>query len=228
MSGLDREVLARIERLGLKPRPPLYFLARRSVFWILALVSGGLGATSVALAIFAVRDRALTGGRGFDEMPFDDIATSLPALWIACLALFILSATLSVTRTRRGYRYPPLGIVAVALAASVTLGLALETFDVGARIHRFLEASIPAYRQYAYIPYAEWSKPAQGYLGGTVLSVDGSILQLRDFNGGQWRIDISTADNGIDEDLVQEGDVAITGAVTGPREFKAKSIAEFD
>ncbi len=228
MSGLDREVLARIERLGLKPRPPIYFLARRSVFWILALISLLLGAISIAVAIFAMTDLALTGGRGLDEMPFDDIATSLPLLWLVCFALFTLSAAVSVTKTRRGYRYRPLGIVATALAASLGLGLALQVFDAGGKTHRLLAANFASYQHYTYIPYAEWSRPAEGYLGGEVLSVNGAILRLRDFRGSEWSVDISAATNSVDEPLADEGDVAIRGKVTGPQEFTAQSIAEFD
>ena len=228
MSGLDREVLARIERLGLKPRPPIYFLARRSVFWVLALVSILLGSISIAVAIFAMTDLALTGGRGLDEMPFDDIATSLPVLWLVCFALFAVSAAVSVTKTRRGYRYRPLAIVATALAASLSLGLALQFFDAGGKTHRFLAVNFSADRHSTYIPYADWSRPAEGYLGGEVLSVDGSILRLRDFRGEQWSVDISAAANSVDERLEHEGDVAIRGKVTGPQEFKADSIDAFD
>lgn len=228
MRELDKEVLAKIEKLGLKPRPYVYFLAKRSVFWALAALSVLLGGVSVAVAIFAATDLAATGGRGLDEMPFDDIATSLPALWLACFFLFAASAWFGLSRTRRGYRYRPLNILAVALAASLGLGAALHGLDAGRLAHNFIASRFPAYDRLTHIPYDEWSRPDQGYLGGEVLSVDGGSLRLRAFGGVEWTVDISAAVNSVDEPLEDEGDVAIRGARTGPRAFKAQTIAAFD
>jgi hypothetical protein len=228
MTELDKEVLAKIERLGLKPRPYVYFLARRSVFWGLAALSILLGGVSLAVAIFASTDLATTGGRGFDEMPFDDIATSLPALWLACFALFAASAWFNLSRTRRGYRFRPLSILVTAFAASLGLGIALHGLDAGRLTHNFITRQFPAYARFTHIPYDEWSRPAQGYLGGKVLWVNGSSLQLKAFDGLEWTVDISTAVTGVDEPLLSEGDIAIRGETTGPQTFKAHTIAPFD
>ena len=227
MSELDRAVLARIEHQGLKPRPAIYFLGLRSVYWSLAALSIMLGGLSVAVAIFAVNDFSHTGGRGLDEMPFDDVATSLPALWLMSIGLFALSAAFGVSRTRRGYRYRPLRVAALAVVASIALGIALHGFDLGRLTHAFLAAHFPAYERYTYIPYAEWSLPGDGYLGGEVLSVDGQTMRLKDFRGEEWSIDMSSAKITADQPLIEE-DVAITGRMTGPHQFKAVSIAEFD
>ncbi len=228
MRELDKEVLAKIEKLGLKPLPYIYFFAKRSVFWALAALSVLLGGISVAVAIFAAMDLARTGGRGLDEMPFDDIATSLPALWFACFMLFAASAWFSLSRTPRGYRYRPLGILAAAFAASLGLGFALHGLDAGRLTHNFLATHFSAYDRFTHIPYEEWSRPDQGYLGGEVLSVGGNTLLLKAFDGVQWTVDISAAVNGVDEPLEDEGDVAMRGVRTGPRAFKAQTIAAFD
>jgi hypothetical protein len=85
-----------------------------------------------------------------------------------------------------------------------------------------------AYRDFTYIPYAEWSRPDQGFLGGAVLDVDDGSLRLRAFDGREWEVDISAATVGFSESLVEEGDVAIRGVRTGASTFKADFIDEFD
>lgn len=229
MSRLDKSVLEAIEKRGLSPRPAVYFLARRSIFWTLACMSIVLGAISVAVAIFAVTDFVNTGGRNFDEMPFDDLAKSLPLVWLGVFGLLIVSAVLAFSNTRRGYRYHPLSVIAVAMAISVALGLVLHVFDAGRTVHTFLSAQIPAYREFTRIPYDEWSRPDQGYLGGEVLSeVPGKSLRLKDFEGRNWEVDTSAAASAVSGSLVEEGDIAIRGTRTGPSTFKADSIGEFD
>jgi hypothetical protein len=229
VTELEQRVLGAISQRRLKPRPYAYFLAKRSVFWTLAALSLVLGGVCVALLIFVAVDYLATGGRGFDEMPFDDVAEFLPAIWFACFLLFVASATLSLARTKRGYRYRPRRIAIGAAAASIGLGLLLYGTDTGGHLNRFLKARFPAYAEYTYIPYAEWSRPDEGYLGGEVLSAEeGRSLRLRAFDGREWMVDISAAEIGFAEPLVDEGDVAIRGERTGPLTFKAKRIDEFD
>ena len=228
MRKLDEDVLARIAELGLKPRPYILFLGRSVVFWSLAGLSVLLGAASFAVVIFAVLDYAQTGGRGLDEMPFDDVATALPAIWGICCLVFAASAWLSVSRTRRGYRFRPLMVIALAIAISIGLGTTLYVFDAGRNLHEFIAAHIPAYERYTTIPYAEWSRPDLGFLGGQALSIDGSSLSLEAFDGTLWSVDMAGAVISTDGTPVKEGDVAIRGTRTGPASFKAISIAPFD
>lgn len=228
MRKLDEEVLSRIAELGLKPRPAMLFFARSAVFWSLASVSVLLGAASFAVLIFAARDYAQTGGRGFDEMPFDDVAITLPLIWgFSCLG-FAASAWLSVARTRRGYRHKPSLVMAAAIALSLGIGTILYGFDVGRKLHEFVAAHVPAYESYTTIPYEQWSRPDLGFLGGEALAIDGQLLRLRAFDGSEWVVDTAGAVVSTDGTPVEEGDVAIRGTRTGPRSFKAISIAPFD
>lgn len=228
MSKLDDEVLAKIERLGLKPRPYIAFLAMRSAFWSLAALSVLIGGISVAVLIFAAFDLARTGGRGLDEMPFDDVALALPAFWGFFFAFFAMSAWFCVSRTKRGYRYRPSLVIALSAAASLLLGSALYSIEAGRIIHEYLSAQVPAYARYTTIPYAEWSRPDLGYLGGEAMSLEGETLRLRAFDGTEWMVDIKGAAISTDGTPVEEGDVAIRGTRTGLNSFKASTIAPFD
>jgi hypothetical protein len=228
MSKLDEEVLAHIERLRLKPRPYIAVLGRRAAFWCLAWLSILLGAISFAVLIFAAFDYARTGGQDFDQMPFDDVAIALPMIWGACSILFAVSAWFGVSRTKRGYRYRPLLVIVLAIITSTLLGGALYSLDVGRRVHEFLAGNFPAYETYTAIPYADWSRPDLGYLGGEVLSMQGQTLRLRAFDGAEWVVDTGDAKISTDGTPYEEGDVAIRGTRTGPGSFKADSVAPFD
>jgi hypothetical protein len=228
VTELDKKILDAIEARGLVPRSAIYFLAKRSVFWALAGLSIVLGAVSAAVIIYRISDTVRTGGRGFDEMPFDDVAEVLPGLWVVTFLLFVASAVLAISRTRRGYRYRRLNVIGAIAAASIALGALLFVLDAGPLANRLL-MNFEAYRDFTYIPYAEWSRPDQGFLGGAVLDVeDDASLRLRAFDGREWEVDISAAKVGFSESLVEEGDVAIRGVRTGAATFKADFIDEFD
>jgi len=230
MSDLGKKVLDAIASRGLEPKPYARFLARRSMFWALAVLSVLLGGISVAVALFVIEDFMSTGGRGFDEMPFDDIAQSLPVVWLVIFLLFMASAWFGFAHTRRGYRHRPAAIVVLAMLISIALGLVFHFLEAGKAVHELLSAQFPAYREFTYVPYDEWRRPDEGYLGGEALAVDEETktLRLKDFDGREWTVDISTAVITVEDPLVEEGDVAITGERTGPLSFKATRIDEFD
>ena len=229
MTELERKVLEQIEKRGLVPRPYAYFLARRSVFWTLACISIVLGAVSVAVIIYGAVDYFVADGFSEDEIPFDDVIENLPFVWLAMLALFMVSALLSVHKTKRAYRYPVSALVAGVVAVSALLGGLLHYFDVGRQVHQYLNTHVAAYERLVRSKEDRWSAPDNGYLGGRVLAVgEARTLTLRDFRGREWTVDFSSAKVTLSEPLLDEEIVAIRGVKTGPAAFRARSIEEWD
>jgi hypothetical protein len=229
MTDLEKKVMETIEKQNLAPKPYVYFLAKRSVFWALAIVSILLGAVSVATAIFAIQDTMQNGGRQFNDMPFDEVMQSLPAVWLLFFVLCCFSAYFGLRRTKRAYRYRPLSVAALIVLASLGLGWLLHVAEAGSLIHNGLAQRFPSYATYTHVPYEEWSRPDEGYLGGEVQSVEaGKSLVLEDFSGKQWTVDITAASNGVENQTLIQEDIAIRGERTGPSSFKAKSMEDFD
>ncbi len=228
MTGLDRKIIEAIAKRGLTPRPYAYFLARNSIFWTLAIVSVLLGAIAVAVIIFAGADFVATGGRGFDALPLDDILAYVPFVWIATLALFMLSALYSVRQTRRGYRFRTLHVVSAAILASVVIGGLLHLLDVGSQTHQFLQHRLALYDRLTLSREDRLNDPDGGFLAGRLLAVEvGKELTLEDFQGHVWTIDIAGATLRNDVLAVDE-DLAIDGTRTGPATFKASAVRDWD
>ena len=229
MSDFERRVLDAIAAQKLAPKSAYLFLAKRSVFWGLAAVSIFFGALSFAILLFIVTDFFTTGWRTLDNIHFNEALASIPALWLLLLGLFTASATYGLSHTRRGYRLKPSHIAGISLAAGLGLGGLLHAADAGRSLHEFLAARFPAYHAFTYVPFVEWSRPDEGYLGGTVLGKDeNGIIHLLDFQDKTWLVDISSAAVSLDSHIADEGDVAIEGERTGANTFRARTISEFD
>jgi hypothetical protein len=229
MSELEKRVLETIAARKLAPRPAYVFLAKRSVSWALAIGAIFMGAVSFALLLFVLTDYFATGMRNVDNMPLDEFLAVVPLLWFVFLVLFLLGASYSLKHTARGYRFTLGRLLAVSLAASVILGAMLHVSGAGSWLHTALARQLPFYQRLTHVPFEEWSKPDAGRLGGTVMAVDeGLILTLLDFKGVTWTVDISAAEIRLDNTLLEEGDIAITGTRSGPAAFKAATIVEFD
>ena len=229
MTDLEKKVLEQIEKRGLVPRSYAYFLARRSVFWTLAVVSVVLGAISVAVIIYGALDYLVADSFPDDEIPFDDVFENLPFVWVAILALFMVSALFGVHKTKHAYRYRVSGLVAGVVLISVFLGGLLQYFDVGRQVHQYLNAHVAAYERLVRSKEDRWSAPETGRLGGRVLAVGKSrTLTLQDFRGKAWTVDFTAAKVALSEPLLDEGIIAIRGVKTGPGAFRATAIEEWD
>ncbi|HET7716498.1 MAG TPA: hypothetical protein VFK86_12815 [Bauldia sp.] len=228
MSDLEKRVLEEIGRRQLTPRPYAYFLARRSVFWTLAAISILLGAVSVAVAIYGVWDLIATGGKNFDEMPFDDVFETLPFVWGAIFVLLVASAYVSLRHTPRNYRYRPGQVVGFVIAAAVVLGGLMAALEVGKLTHQWLLRSFPFYERLVFSREDIWREPDKGYLGGRIVAIDGASLALTDFFGKDWTVDIAGAEIDLEEPIEDEEELAIRGVRTGPAEFRATRIEEWE
>lgn len=229
MTDLEKRILDEIEKRKLAPRPYAYFLAKRSVVWTLAVLSIVLGALSAAVLIFAVQDYFATGGRGFDDMPLDDVFEYLPIVWLATLATFLASAYFALRQTPGGYRFRTTHVLAGVLAVCALLGILLHAADTGRHVHNYLARSFPLYERVARSAIKTAPQTGRGELTGTVVSFDGkSSLVVKDFAGGLWTVDVSHAQVTLDDPLGHEDDVEIHGRRTGAATFEAQTIKDWD
>ena len=187
MTELEKRILDAIAAQKLAPTPAYVFLAKRSVFWALAAVSILLGALSFAIALFVVSDYFATGWRVLDNIHFNEALASIPVLWLILLGLFTASAAYGLRRTRRGYRLRASRIAGLSLAASLAIGGLLHAADAARSLHEYLSENFPAYRALTYVPFDEWSRPDEGYLGGLVMAEAGQgAIRLLDFQDKIW------------------------------------------
>lgn len=228
MTELEQKILKTIAARQLTPKPAYTFLARRSVFWALAAVSIILGGISFAIVMFAVSDYFATSWRVLDNIHLNELLLVIPAVWLLLIGAFTASAVYGLRQTRRGYRFRPAAVTALALGLSLAIGGALHAADAGRALHEMMAANFKAYRDFTYVPFAEWSRPDEGYLGGTVIGMENGQIHLRDFHDRIWIVDVGTARIELDESPQDEGDIAITGRRTGPDTFQAATISEFD
>ncbi len=138
MDTFSEHIVKEIEARGATPKPRWQFLLTRGVFWALAIASVSVGGIAFAVADFVFFDNDGISFATLRETPIQDIAQSIPVVWLLVLALFTASAYLGFRRTRKGYRYTTTLVVLAAIGTSVVLGLALNALDFGQTVHQYL------------------------------------------------------------------------------------------
>ncbi|NTV93160.1 MAG: hypothetical protein HGA72_07845 [Chlorobiaceae bacterium] len=229
-------ILNEIEKRKVVPIPKWHFLLRRSVFWILAVISVITGSISMATAIYVFFDQDFVVDqaniiRFLDQQPLvEDVIVSIPYLWLTVLVLFVLVANFGFRHTKKGYRYPMFRVIAGSLLLSLLLSGLMNLFDVGHIIHRYLIENVRAYDRLIYANEQRWSQVKKGWLGGKVIREVPAQRQLivMDYKKRIWTVDIgnSTVKPGT---LMLPGKyIKITGHKTGNQMFQAVSIQAWE
>ncbi len=225
-------ILEEIEKRNMVPIPRWHFLVRRLGFWLLAAISVLTGAISIATAIYVFLDHDFIEDHDtinllFIQRPIiADIVASIPYLWLAALALFILIAFFGFRHTRTGYRYSAPKVIAASLSVSLLLSVALNTVDVGEYIHRYLIENVHVYNELIYANEHRWTNSEKGLLGGKVIKVDtrSHLLIIKDFKRDIWYVDLSKSELLPKTQVAPGRYLKITGVKTGKRTFQALAI----
>jgi uncharacterized membrane protein len=138
MDNFSKQVVAEIEARGATPKPRWHFLLRRSAFWTFAVLSILSGAVALSVADYVFFDNEGISVATLLESPLEGIIQTIPFIWLIMFALFVMSAYLSLRRTKSGYRYRTIIAVSGAIVVTVLLSLMLNLFDFGQAVHYFL------------------------------------------------------------------------------------------
>lgn len=172
---------------------------KRFGFRFLAVLSVVTGSIAMATAIYVFFDNDFQVDHDaihqlFLEHPMlANIVISIPYVWLAMLALFTLVAWYGFRHIRTGYRYPASRVMGLSVFASLLISLALNIFDIGSLVHRYLVEHLGVYNRLIYSNEHRWTNSRKGYLGGRIVAIDEKrhVLVLRDFNRRNWLIDYS-------------------------------------
>jgi heme/copper-type cytochrome/quinol oxidase subunit 2 len=228
----SEQIIHEIEKRKVVPIPRWHFILRRSVFWVLALISVITGAISMATAIYVFIDNDYISDqvnieKFFEQRPLVEvIIQSIPYVWLVALGLFILAAYYGVRHTRKGYRYPMTRVIGGSLLLSLLLCGILNAFDIGKYIHRYLIENVRGYDRLVNTNEILWTRMDKGLLGGKVVrfSVRDSIIEIQDYKHRHWKVDISGAQIHLTKPITIGKYLKITGVKTAPDSFKATTI----
>ncbi len=221
MSKLSKNILEKIKKEHIKPKPKWYFILMHSLLWSSVLVSIFLGAMATAIIL---RHSMTT-----DWMVMHHVAggkmcalmMSLPYLWFAFIGLVLFLANKLFKHTKTGYRAKPSLIIVFSILISITFGSLFYAIKLDHPFENKLRKHLPHYEQRKEQLAHKMVNPDKGVIAGEITDIDlESELILIDFKGWEWKVDIQN----IQQSLKLGAEVGIFGKKTGEDTFKAERI----
>lgn len=225
-----------IEKRKVSPIAPWKFHLKNYGLWFMVILLGFVSSVTITVIYYVLYhhdrdvDKRLYSGFADWVALVLNILDSIPYFWIVIVAIFSMITVYLLRSSKKGYRYSRRMVSGMGLISVIMFSGLLSFFDTGKLIHRYLSTHVAAYDKIVYGNEQQWSQPENGYLGGMIIQYSDSahIIEIRDYHGFVWAVDISVADIKKGTRLDSGIHVKITGVQTGEGHFKASSIQGWD
>lgn len=192
---MKEDVLSRLEREGITPRPRFYWLSQEYGLWAAWIASVAVGSVALAVVSFS----SLYIGYSLYEATHDNLLTflmdTLPYLWFLAFAVMAVAAYFNLRHTKKGYKYPFILMIGSSFGFSILGGMFLHYLGAGYYLDRFLGAHLESYQSRAEFETVMWQAPIAGRLigaveGGHVTDTIPGVL-FTDVDHHEWQLTIN-------------------------------------
>ena len=219
----SQKLLDKIQSEHIKQKKRLLFIAKNVFFWVLFSISILIGGAAISVIIFALRQSDFEILEHITHSRIEFFVGMLPIIWIVFSIIFLGISIWGISETKKGYKYNPLTIVSGSLLFSVLLGIVFY-FSGGAQgVEAIFAKNVPGYQSVMEKKLAVWSMPQEGFLSGTIISID-DVIKLKDWDGQEWQINASEAFIRGRTKLTEGEQIKIIGVLESGNIFKAQEI----
>ena len=216
---LSEKILETLEREQITPRPRWHFLLQKWIYWSL-------------LGLFLLFS-SLTAGMIFSEFDDPELWNELgrqdwwhrlawlPFSWVVVTILLLVIVVLNFRHTNRGYRHRPLLIAGLSFIIAIGVGWGLAELGTTSWINEELGRAMPM--PFMSPRHRFWSRPDQGFLSGRITSSEMDIVEVDDFTGQHWFVNLQQLRQPVPIPPVGQL-VKIRGRVDFPQHFRAFMI----
>jgi hypothetical protein len=215
--SLKDNVMHRIEREVICPRPKYLYTGRELGVWSLWLLSIVVGAFAVAVVTFVIMHHEYELYEATHENFMTFFIEALPYLWLLTFGVMAAAAVYNLKHTKHGYRYPLWQVLGSSLVLSLAGGSMLHFFGMGYSIDHTLGRYMAIYQSESERDTMMWNRPTEGRLLGTMVrpvETPEVTMLFTDTTGNKWNLNIDDLTSTERKLLESKEQVRLIGVVS--------------
>lgn len=216
--------MEKIREGEINPKPRWQFSMMNSLAWSVFIMAVLFGALAFSVILFAIQQVDFNILSYMGKPAWTMILALVPLFWIVALVVLLIMAIISLMKSKKGYKIPSLTMISTSTVLSMLLGVLFFITGGGKWLEHAFATEINIYQSVEDKKTMLWMMPDEGYLGGTIASVDDNEFELLDFNDHSWEIDMEGADIPPAVSITAGVKVKIIGVKTSEGSFKAEKI----
>ncbi len=223
MKNSDR-LISKMKNQNLKPIPKWRFTLKGMTIGFTLLVSVIIGGLAFSVILFSIQQLGFDLISHMSHSKIEFLLGLLPFLWIVLLIVFLVIGMISIKNSKKGYKFSPSKLLIINTAFSILLGTLFFIGGGAQWLENVFAVEIELYESVREKKINMWSMPEDGYLSGTIESVNEETLNLVDFKNKRWTIDYQQA-HIPPVVLLEEGEVVkLRGKIGSADHFLADEV----
>lgn len=220
-----KKILDKIKVDDIKPRSSIYFLIQRLVTWASLFLFILVAGHSLGLLIYFLSDFDFALVPLFFQTPKKLLLLSLMTFWLVISFVGGVFAFLKYRKTIRGYRLESHRLAVGILICILFIGWVSYKTEASAILEQSFNEFLPIYQPWESIKISIWSQPNKGFISGTIeKKLSEGKIEIRDFTGNIWSVDISRALLRGQVQLRIKNIIKIIGSVDRDHQFQAREV----
>ncbi|MDF1497664.1 MAG: hypothetical protein P1P90_06480 [Patescibacteria group bacterium] len=219
----SQKLLDKIQKENIEQRKKSEFAAKNIFFWTMFTLSVLIGGLATSVLIFAFGQTEFDLLSHITHSRVELFLGMLPIVWIFFSFVFLAASIALLRKTKKGYKYSPVLVLMGNLIMSLILGTVIYFSGGAVKIESIFAKNVPGYQSVEEKKTAIWSAPEDGFLSGTIISVENEVI-LQDWNGKDWKIDTKDALIRGRVSMRIGEEVKIIGEMSSEGLFKASEI----
>jgi heme/copper-type cytochrome/quinol oxidase subunit 2 len=218
------KIIEMIREKEMKPKARWRFTIKNSLSWAAFIIAVLFGALAFSVILFAIQQSDFSLIAHMSHSIFEFMLGLIPLIWIIFLIVFLVIAIFSIKNSRKGYKFTSLSLAGFCTALSILTGALFFISGGAGWLENAFATNVRQYESIEERKTSVWTKPEDGYLSGTILSVGDTIFEMEDFKGKSWNIEFREADIVPSISIVDGEKIKMTGKMTSDNTFKADKI----
>ena len=189
----SEKLISKMKNQNLKPIPKWRFTIKGMGIGFTILVSVILGGLAFSIILFSIQQLGFDLITHMSHSRIEFLLGLLPFLWIGLLIIFLTLGMISIKNSRKGYKFSPTKLILFNSVFSILLGTLFFIGGGAQWLENKFAVQIEIYESIQEKKINMWSAPENGFLSGTIESVNENTMQLVDFKKRKWTIDFQKA-----------------------------------
>ncbi len=223
MENSDK-LISTMKNQNLKPIPKWRFSLKGMAIGLTIFVSVIVGGLAFSIILFSIQQLGFDLVTHMSHSKIEFLLGLLPFLWLGILLVFLILGVVSIRNSKKGYKFSPTKLLLINSAFSILVGTLFFIGGGAQWLENTFAVKIELYESINEKKILMWSMPEEGYLSGTIESVNENTLALVDFNKERWTVDYQQSFIPPSV-LLEEGEkIKLKGTKTAANYFQANEV----
>jgi cytochrome c-type biogenesis protein CcmE len=220
----SEKLINKIKEGNVQPVPRWRFTVKDAAAWCTFCIAVVFGALAFSVVLFSIQQAEFYLLEHMSHSLLEFLLALIPLIWIILLLVFLVAAIISIRNSKKGYKFSSLSLIGLCASISILLGTFFFMVGGGKWLENVFDNNVSVYESVQERKTKLWSMPEDGYLSGSISSIQGDSMKLEDFQGKNWTIEINHTDVVPSVSLENGEMIKIIGKMTSDDTFIAEKI----